>query len=741
MRHLSRLAASLVALAMVVALPALPASAAASTAGDSVPNFTESGECGPVGVRGPLSPGHYLGGRIYGPYAEFFGRDLSQVSQSMTYWSEPSGWTFLVHTRALSAFQDAYTNIVASGAGYNVTSGAAFVWRNVAGTHRMSRHAAGIALDINPAQNPYTESTLITNMPASYVQAWRDAGFCWGGDWRFSKDPMHYSWRGPAAYGGVFPRMAPYAPLTAPAGFTTKALDVPAAVPSGAQLYAMADRRGDGADDLYALVDTGAGHQIQVAGAAADFGVVGMRRDVVDPGTSPLLADADGDGNADLWVFNDSGTVSADIYFDVDRFGEVGKSVTSAATWSSDAELGLVALDGDDWLPDLYVFRRDTGTVEVYGSTSGYQNLILSSTLSVPVGSDQILLADWDVDGFPDIWLVGSGSPAQIRVIPYSASSGYSGPAQTISSGMPVPSGASVLPGDYDGDGRIDLYVVAGGRISVWLGGVPDRPLSDLDVWFTPEGPNTFDAGPVCSGVCNTVGYVEGSGRWRLAYEPAWDPVETTFYYGDPGDVPFMGDWDCDGVDTPGLYRSSDGYVYLRNSNTEGVADVSFFFGNPGDIPLVGDFNGDGCDTVSLYRPSEGRFYIINRLGANDGGLGAADFSFLFGDPGDKPFAGDFDGDGDDEVGLHRESTGRVYLRFSLTTGVADLDFIYGNPGDVIFAGDWNGDGVDTVAVYRPSDGNWYIRLSNSQGVADHVIPFGNHHGVALPVVGKTGLD
>ena len=63
-----------------------------------------------------------------------------------------------------------------------------------------------------------------------------------------------------------------------------------------------------------------------------------------------------------------------------------------------------------------------------------------------------------------------------------------------------------------------------------------------------------------------------------------------------------------------GLYRQSDGYVYLRNTNTQGIADIKFFFGNPGDVPLAGDFDGDGCDTVGIP-PSEQRFYIINELG------------------------------------------------------------------------------------------------------------------------------
>ena len=202
-------------------------------------------------------------------------------------------------------------------------------------------------------------------------------------------------------------------------------------------------------------------------------------------------------------------------------------------------------------------------------------------------------------------------------------------------------------------------------------------------------------------------------------------------YYGDPKDQPFMGDWDCDGVDTPGLYRRSTGNVYLRNSNTQGVADITFVFGNPGDIPLAGDFNGDGCDTVSIYRPTEQRFYIINRLGRNGGGLGAADYSFIYGNPGDQPFVGDWNGDGIDTPGLHRRTTGLVYVRDSNTQGVADYTFFYGNAGDLMIAGDWDGDGDDTVGLYRPSNGTVYLRNSNTQGVADITLEVGDHTGVA----------
>jgi len=505
----------------------------------------------------------------------------------------------------------------------------------------------------------------------------------------------------------------------------------------------LADRRRDGADDLYALAEKGGVVEVQVTGAVSDFSILGVRRrSTIPSGGRYAIADTNGDGRGDVWKLSESGPITADVYYDSDRFRSAKRQITTGATWTPNAEVGLAVFDYADWLPDLIVIDRATGVVKVYSSSSGYQTLVHTSTLPIVPGNDHIVLAErgTPTDGTADIWLIGNGAPATVRVIRYSTTSGYAGTVETLSSGMAVSSDSSVMPGDFDGDGRIDLYVLSGQRLEVWLGGVPDRSVSRLSEWFNSGGPVDFDAGPVCVGDCDTIGYVDRGGSWRLAHETAWAPEETNFFYGVPGDEPFMGDWDCDGVDTPGLYRRSDGYVYLRNSNDAGFGDISYYFGIPGDIPLAGDFDGDGCDTVSIYRPHEARFYIINELGSGDGGLGSADFSFLFGDRGDKPFAGDFDGNGTDEIGLHRESTGRVYMRLDLSTGVAAPDYIYGIPGGSLAAGDWNGDGIDTPAIFRPSEGDWFVRLANSPGFADHVIPFGVGNRGYLPVAGKTAL-
>jgi hypothetical protein len=141
---------------------------------------------------------------------------------------------------------------------------------------------------------------------------------------------------------------------------------------------------------------------------------------------------------------------------------------------------------------------------------------------------------------------------------------------------------------------------------------------------------------------------------------------------------------------------------------------------------------------VSIYRPSEQRFYIINELGANEGGLGAAEFSYVFGDPGDKPFVGDFNGNGEETVGLHRESTGLVYFRQTHTQGVADSQFIFGDPGDRLVAGDWNGNGVYSPALFRPSNTTMYFRYTNTQGNADAQWVGGQSPW--LPISGDNGL-
>ncbi len=233
----------------------------------------------------------------------------------------------------------------------------------------------------------------------------------------------------------------------------------------------------------------------------------------------------------------------------------------------------------------------------------------------------------------------------------------------------------------------------------------------------------------------DTVGLVESDqGRWYLRNSKG---EQTVFFFGDPDDVPIAGDWDGDGVATPGMYRPTDGFFYARNANAAGIADFACFAGDPDDVPLAGDWDGDGVDTLGLYRVDTQTFFLFNNV-CDGNPMGAAQVSFTFGDAGDQPFAGDLDDDGKDELALHRPSTGLVYYRNTPSTGTADVSFIWGNPADEVFAGDWDADGRDTVGLFRPSEATFYLRNSNTAGPADVTFT----QGVAgwLPVAGAWGL-
>jgi subtilisin family serine protease len=202
--------------------------------------------------------------------------------------------------------------------------------------------------------------------------------------------------------------------------------------------------------------------------------------------------------------------------------------------------------------------------------------------------------------------------------------------------------------------------------------------------------------------------------------------ADVAINYGLPGDYPVVGDWDGDGTATIGIYRN--GIFYLRNSNTIGFADIVFAFGAPGDQPIAGDWNGDGIDTIGVYRSSAITFYL-----RNSNSPGAPEMSFALGNPGDVGLAGDWNGDGMDTTGVFRPSNGALYLKNTNVTGFADIVINYGLPGDKPVTGDWNNDGIDTIGIYR--NGTFYLRNNNTIGFADLVFALGINGD--MPIAGN----
>jgi hypothetical protein len=88
----------------------------------------------------------------------------------------------------------------------------AFNCRTVAGTTRWSNHAYGLAIDVNPIENPYVTSSgsvahtasrsYVKRIPVRagmavpggvLVRAFDSVGWGWGGRWRGDRDYQHFS--------------------------------------------------------------------------------------------------------------------------------------------------------------------------------------------------------------------------------------------------------------------------------------------------------------------------------------------------------------------------------------------------------------------------------------------------------------------------------------------------------------------------------------------------------------------
>ena len=193
--------------------------------------------------------------------------------------------------------------------------------------------------------------------------------------------------------------------------------------------------------------------------------------------------------------------------------------------------------------------------------------------------------------------------------------------------------------------------------------------------------------------------------------------ADVAINYGLGGDCPVVGDWDGNGTDTIGIYRN--GVFYLRNSNTVGFADLTVAFGTPGDQPIAGDWNNDGVDTIGVYRSSTGQFLL-----RNSNTSGAPEMSFYLGNVGDVGIAGDWNGDGTDTTGVFRPSNGVIFLKNTNVSGFADVALNYGLPGDQPVVGDWDNNGTTTIGIYRSA--RFYLRNSNTNGFADILLNLGN---------------
>ena len=122
------------------------------------------------------------------------------------------------------------------------------------------------------------------------------------------------------------------------------------------------------------------------------------------------------------------------------------------------------------------------------------------------------------------------------------------------------------------------------------------------------------------------------------------------------------------------------------------VSPSTFHYGSVGDQPIIGDWDGDGDDDIGVRRAN----VFLLRLGRSSG---SAQLTFVFGRTSDRVLIGDWNGDGIDTVALQRDR--QIFWRDTNATISPSHSFSIGRTGDLAVGGDWNRDGQDTVSLFR----------------------------------------
>ncbi|MCC2333458.1 hypothetical protein [Cellulomonas wangsupingiae] len=137
------------------------------------------------------------------------------------------------------------------------------------------------------------------------------------------------------------------------------------------------------------------------------------------------------------------------------------------------------------------------------------------------------------------------------------------------------------------------------------------------------------------------VWYVVGAGQ--ASPSPNVGAASFCFIFGNEGDIGVIGTWGVNGKTyaTPGVFRPSTGEWFFSGTEFGSTAAESRRFGSPGDQPFVGDWDGDGLSDLGVKRGTT--WYL-----QTDRTSTIAQGTRTFGAPEDVPLGGE----GSSRIGL-----------------------------------------------------------------------------------------
>jgi hypothetical protein len=112
-----------------------------------------------------------------------------------------NGHSVQINKKAAGCLEAVAQEIKSKNISYNIKEMGCYRFDSNNGSSNIglrSYHTYGVACDINWSSNPFVSGggSAAHDMPDSYVQAFRNHGFTWGGNWTSVKDYMHFEFNG-----------------------------------------------------------------------------------------------------------------------------------------------------------------------------------------------------------------------------------------------------------------------------------------------------------------------------------------------------------------------------------------------------------------------------------------------------------------------------------------------------------------------------------------------------------------
>lgn len=290
-----------------------------SDVSNPAPSGTGFGQSGAITQQGAPPPA--AGGAGAAPQQQGGAGTPSRIP-GMTTLKTPGGKAFDVAAPYAANFQGFVNELENSG--YKIKSIGGYANRNIAGTGTKSYHSLGVAIDINPSQNPHLfDGRTVTDMPSNVGAMAAKYGLGWGGNWRSSKDTMHFS-MAKGEGGSVAVDRSGATPLPGAPGAPTEGFGAPGGIAAGAPQAAPTGGGFGAGGDIAAGTPQKATPDVGTAGAGAAPGEVVK---VVEAGAGfNVVQLADGsterrDG-ARNWRNNNPGNIQFGDF--AKRFGALG---------------------------------------------------------------------------------------------------------------------------------------------------------------------------------------------------------------------------------------------------------------------------------------------------------------------------------------------------------------------------------------------------------------------------------